>query len=214
MSQALHPMLNIAIKAARAAGVDHQPGLARPRPAEGQHQGAERLRHRGRPRGRSGDHRDPARRLPGPRHPGRGIGPRARRARQRVRLDHRPARRHHQLHPRLSGLRGVDRARASAARSSRRSSTTRRATTCSTPRKGRGAFLNDRRLRVSKRTRMAECADRHRLSVPQGRQLQALPADVRGGDAELRRPAPARRRGARPVLRRRRLATTASSRPA
>ena len=36
---------------------DHQPGLARPRPAEGQHQVAERLRHRGRPRRRGGDHR-------------------------------------------------------------------------------------------------------------------------------------------------------------
>ena len=33
---------------------DHQPGLARPRPAAGQHQGAERLRHRGRPRRRGG----------------------------------------------------------------------------------------------------------------------------------------------------------------
>ena len=30
-------MLNIAIKAARAAGAHHQPRLARPRPAEGQH---------------------------------------------------------------------------------------------------------------------------------------------------------------------------------
>ncbi len=48
-------------------------------------------------------------------------------------------------------------------------------------------------------------ADRHRLPVPQGRQLQALREDVRGGDAELRRPAPPRRRRARPVLRGRRL---------
>jgi myo-inositol-1(or 4)-monophosphatase len=46
--------------------------------------------------------------------------------------------------------------------------------------KGRGAFLNDKRLRVSKRTRW-RCADRHRLPVPQGRQLQALHEDVRGG---------------------------------
>ena len=63
---------------ARGRG-DHQPGLARPRPAEGQHQGAERLRHRGRPRRRGGDHRHAARRLSRPRHPGRGVGPRARR---------------------------------------------------------------------------------------------------------------------------------------
>ena len=48
-------------------------------------------------------------------------------------------------------------------------------------------------------------ADRHRLPVPQGRQPQALPEDARGGDEELRRPAPPRRRRARPLLRRRRL---------
>ena len=33
---------------------------------------------------------------------------------------------------------------------------TRRATTCSMRRKGRGAFLNDRRLRVSKRVRLSD----------------------------------------------------------
>ena len=39
--------------------------------------------------------------------------------------------------------------------------------------RGRGAYLNDKRLRVSKRTRMAESADRHRLSLPQGRRPRA-----------------------------------------
>ena len=110
MSQALHPMLNIAIKAARAAGaiinrasldldllqvstkgpndfvteVDHAAEQAIIETLLG--------------------------RLPRPRHPGRGIGPHARREGQRLRLDHRSAGRHHQLHPRLPGLCGVDRA--------------------------------------------------------------------------------------------------------
>jgi hypothetical protein len=47
--------------------------------------------------------------------------------------------------------------------------------------------------------------DRHRLSVSQGRQLPALPAHVRSGDAELCGPAPSRCRRARPLLCRRRL---------
>ena len=124
-----------------------------------------------------GDHRHAARApIPATASSPRSPAARAARKRQRLRLDHRSARRHDQLHPRLSGLRGVDRARLPRPGRSRPSSTTRRATTSSTPRKGRGAFLNDKRLRVSKRTRLADCADRHRLSVPQGRQLQALPA--------------------------------------
>ena len=81
MSQALHPMLNVAIKAARAAGAIINRAALDVDRAAGQHQGAERLRHRGRPRRRGGDHRDAARRLPGPRHPGRRVGHDARRAR-------------------------------------------------------------------------------------------------------------------------------------
>ena len=91
---------------------DHQPCFARPRPAEDQQQEPERLRHRGRPRGRKSDHRDAARGLSRPRHPRRGVGPRSWREGQRVRVDHRSARRHHQFHPRLSGLCGIDRAGA------------------------------------------------------------------------------------------------------
>ena len=71
-------------------------------------------------------------------YPGHGIlaeesGSDARRQGQRLRLDHRSARRHHQLHPRLADLRGVDRAGVPRPGRSRPSSTTRRATTCSTP---------------------------------------------------------------------------------
>ena len=172
---------------------DHQPGVARPRPDPGRHQGAERLRHRGRPRRRGRDHRHPARRLSGPRHPRRGVGKRARGATQRLRLDHRPARRHDQLHPRLPGLRGVDRRWPTAGRCSRPSSTTPSRNDLFYASKGRGAFLNDKRLRVSKRTAPGRLADRHRLSVPQGRQLQAAYLQMfEDGDDEqcagLRRP--------------------------
>ena len=76
---------------------------------------------------------------------------------RRESLDHRSARRHHQLHPRLPAVLRLDRACSSAARSRRRWSTTRRATNCSPPRSGRGAFLNDRRLRVSRRSKLREC---------------------------------------------------------
>ena len=63
----------------------------------------QRLRDRGGPRQREGHHRDPAH-PPWPRHPGRGIRQPARRQGFGVCLDHRPAGRHHQLHPRFSGL--------------------------------------------------------------------------------------------------------------
>jgi hypothetical protein len=53
--------------------------------------------------------------------------------RRRVPVDHRPARRHHQLHPRLSAVRGVDRPGAQGQCCSRPSFTTRTATSCSRP---------------------------------------------------------------------------------
>ena len=43
---------------------------------------------------------------------------------------------------------------------------------------GRGAFLNDRRLRVSKRTRMADALIGTGFPFRQGRRLRALPADA------------------------------------
>jgi myo-inositol-1(or 4)-monophosphatase len=38
--------------------------------------------------------------------------------------------------------------------------------------KGRGAYLNDRRIRVSKRTQLKECLISTGFPVPPGRQLQ------------------------------------------
>jgi len=67
--------------------------------------------------------------------------------------------------------------------------------------KGRGAFLNDKRIRLETHTHV-RIADRDGVPVPQGRQRQTLPEDVRGRHGKLRwRPPPWRRR-ARPVLRR------------
>jgi myo-inositol-1(or 4)-monophosphatase len=73
MSPNLHPMINVAVKAARAAGsiinraaldIEVRAHL----PETGQ-----RLRHRSGPRSRASDHRNPAHRLPRPRHLGRRI---------------------------------------------------------------------------------------------------------------------------------------------
>ena len=204
MSQALHPMLNIAIKAARAAGsIINRAALDLDLlkvNTKGPNdfvtevdQAAERAIIE-----------TLLERLPRPRHPGRGVGPRARRQAQRVRLDHRSAGRHHQLHPRLAGLRGVDRAglpRPGAAGRRLRPDAQRPVLRLQGPRR-----LPQRPAPARVQAHApGRCADRHRLPVPQGRQLQALHEDVRGGDAELRRPAPPRRRRAGPVLRGRRL---------
>ncbi len=204
MSQALHPMLNTAIKAARAAGaIINRASLD-----------LERLQVNSKAPNdfvTEVDHAAEAAiidtllsALPRPRHPRRGVGQRARRARQRVRLDHRPARRHHQLHPRPADLRGLDRPRLSqpgpAGRRLR-------------PGAQRPLLRVEGPRRLPQRQAAARLeadahgrrADRHRLSVPQGRRLRPLPAHPRDGDEELRRRAPARRRRARPLLRRRRL---------
>jgi hypothetical protein len=66
--------------------------------------------------------------------------------------------------------------------------------------KGRGAYLNDRRIRVSKRTQLQEMPDLHRLPVPPGRQLPQLPGHDGRRDAAHRRPAPPRRRRTGPGL--------------
>ena len=135
MSQALHPMLNIAIKAARGAGaIINRASLDIDRlqvTSKGVNDFVTEV-----------DHAAEASIIdtllaayPGARHPGRGVGQPARRERQRLRLDHRPARRHHQLHPRPADLRGLDRALAFATRSSRPSSTTRPATISSSLRR-------------------------------------------------------------------------------
>ena len=71
-------------------------------------------------------------------------------------------------------------------------------------------FFASRGVGVSQRSAAARLqaaapvrvAGRHGLSVPQGDNLEALHADLRGRDAALRRAAPAWCGGARPVLRR------------
>jgi myo-inositol-1(or 4)-monophosphatase len=155
MSQALHPMLNIAIKAARGGG-DHQPrgsldlevlkiGTKGPNDFVSEVDRAaeqaiiETLLDR----------------LPRPRHPGRGVRPRTRRQAQRVTSGSstrwtapptsctasRCMRVHRAGAPRPGAAgRGL---RPHAQRPVLRQ-------------QGRGAFLNDRRLRVSKRTRLAD----------------------------------------------------------
>ena len=71
--------------------------------------------------------------------------------------------------------------------------------------RGRGAFLNDRRIRVSRAPASARLPDRHRLSVSRRQLPRHLPADDEDDDRADRRAAPARRGGARSRLRRRRL---------
>ncbi len=88
------------------------PRRPRPRPAHRHREGAEGLRERDRPRRRARDRRHAARRLSGPRDPRRGRHRQGRQRRRRERLDHRPARRHHQLPARVPAVLRVDRARA------------------------------------------------------------------------------------------------------
>lgn len=93
---------------------DHQSCVPRSRPHRDPQEAAERLRHRSGQGRRRGDHRDAEDRLPRPRDPRGRIGRIGERI--RVQVDHRSARRHHQLHPRLPVLLRVDRARAQGRR--------------------------------------------------------------------------------------------------
>ena len=70
--------------------------------------------------------------------------------------------------------------------------------------RGRGAFLNERRIRVSRRDRLAEMPDRHRLSVPQLRASRRVRADVQEHHRAHRRHPSTGRGRARPRLCRRR----------
>jgi hypothetical protein len=122
----------------------------------------------------------------------------------RPHLDHRPAGRHHQLHPRLSGLlREHCAGRAGKVEQAVVYDPTRNDLFTAT--KGRGAYMNERRIRVSKRTQLQGMPDLHRLPVPPGRQLPELPGHDGRRDAAHRRPAPPRRRRAGPGLCGRRL---------
>ena len=71
--------------------------------------------------------------------------------------------------------------------------------------RGRGAFLNDRRIRVVAPHAPARLPDRHRLSVPRRQLSRHLSRDDEDDDHAYGRVAPPGRRGARPRLRRRRL---------
>ncbi len=71
--------------------------------------------------------------------------------------------------------------------------------------KGRGAFLNDRRLRVSKRIRMAEALIGTGFPFRKGDNLARYMKMMEAVMSAVRRPAPPRRRRARPLLRRGRL---------
>jgi myo-inositol-1(or 4)-monophosphatase len=114
-------------------------------------------------------------------------------------VDHRPARRHDQLPAWLSAICRVHRP---AAQGSTRSGGVYDPVRNDlyTASRGRGAFLNERRIRVSKREQASGRPDRHRLSVsrlhPSGRLHRHVP---RSG-AEMLRTAPPRRGRAGPGL--------------
>ena len=114
---------------------DHQPRFARPRAAAGELEGAERLRHRGRPRRRGGDHRHAARRP----IPATASSPRSRERRAaRATASTSGSSTRSTARPTSSTACRRTRSRSAspfATRSSRRSSTTRRATTSSSRRR-------------------------------------------------------------------------------
>jgi myo-inositol-1(or 4)-monophosphatase len=66
--------------------------------------------------------------------------------------------------------------------------------------KGRGAYMNDRRIRVAKRTRLQECLISTGFPLPPRRQAQDLPQHAGRSHEPVRRRAPPRRRGAGPGL--------------
>ena len=105
----MHPMLNIAVRAARRAGSIINRAALDGDALKVKAKQRQRLRHRGRPappRRRSS--RSCARPIPTTASSPRNRARTARR--RRVPLDHRSARRHHQLHPRLPAVLRVDRA--------------------------------------------------------------------------------------------------------
>ena len=122
----------------------------------------QRLRHRSRPAWPSATSSRRSARL----HPEHGfLGEESgAQRRRRVRLDHRPARRHHQLPARLSGVRGVDRLRVPRPRSSTRVVYDPMRQELFTASRGDGAQLDGRRIRVSKQIDARRRADRHRVS--------------------------------------------------
>jgi myo-inositol-1(or 4)-monophosphatase len=189
MSSNLHPMLNVAIKAARAAGaiinraaldvesvrisqkqindfvteVDHASEKASSKPCS-------------------------------PPTPATASWPKNRAAsmapRIPIRLDHRPAGRHHQLHPRLSRLlRQHCAGRAGKVEQAVIYDPTRNDLFTAT--KGRGAYLNERRIRVSKRTQLKDCLISTGFPFRKGDNFKSylkMMGDVMQRTAGLRRP--------------------------
>jgi myo-inositol-1(or 4)-monophosphatase len=150
----LHPMLNVAIKAARAAGaIINRAALD----VESVRISAKADQRLSLPKSTTLPSEQAVIETLLTAYPGHGIlaeesGSEHGAKELRIRLDHRSAGRHHQLHPRLSRLLRQHCPGSSRARSNRPWFTTLRATTSSAATKGRGAYMNDRRIRVSKRT--------------------------------------------------------------
>ena len=209
----MHPMLTIAVKAARRAGNIINRG-ARDLDlltvtAKGPKDFVSEVDRAGGKR----DRRDAARRLSGPRDSSRGRHGQRRERRGGERLDHRPARRHDQLPARLSAVLRVDRARAPrpghAGRHLR-------------PGAQRPVHRDARPRRVPQRPahprvarqHLRECLIGTGFPFRDGSLPRHLPADDEDDDRADRRPAPAGRRRARSRLRRRRASTTASGKSA
>ena len=198
-------MLNVAVKAARAAGAIINRAALDVEVGAHLAKAGQRLRDRSGPCQRSRDHRNAAHGLSPPRHLGRGIGqdPRQRRAPtscgSSIRWTARPT------SSTAFPVYCVSIALAVKGKIEQAVIYDPSRNDLFTATKGRGAYMNERRIRVSKRIDLQAMPDLHRLPVPPGRQLQQLPAhDVRRHAAH-RRPAPSRRRRARPGLCGRRL---------
>ena len=120
-------------------------------------------------------------------------------------VDRRSARWHHQLPPRRAPFRDLDRGRGKEAPTARPEITHALVHQPLTDdsywaEKGRGAWLQDARLRVSARRDLSETPDRHRDPAPRPRRQRALDEDLCRGRARGLGPPPLRRRLARPRL--------------
>ena len=80
--------------------------------------------------------------------------------------------------------------------------------------RGRGAFLNDRRMRVSRRTHLHDCLIGTGFPFRDGSYLDTYLEMMKAMIEQHRGPAPPRRGRARPRLRRRRVSTTDSGKSA
>ena len=214
MSQALHPMLNIAIKAARARRGDHQPRLARPRPAA---RSTPRRRTTSSPRSTTPPRRRSSTRCSAP-IPATASSPKNPAARTARRTASTSGSSTRSTAPPTSST--ACRSTRSRSRLAFRGQVQQ--AVVYDPTRNDLFFASQGPRRLPQRQAPARLqahahgrrADRHRLSVPQGRQPRALPADVRDGDAELRRRCAARAPRRSTSATSPPAGTTASSRPA